>query len=212
MRPLDRPLMRLSVDLGPDAVAGRFTTATISPDGARLVFPIQSADGTQMLATRMLDETKPAALPGTENARDPFFSPDGKWIGFFADGKIKKISAQGGAPIVLCEARDARGGNWGEDGNIIAELDATGALSRVPAEGGTPQPATKLQAGVGIHRWPQLLPGNESVLFTASASMIAFEDASIAAASLKTGQVKVLVHGGYFGRYLPTGNATGHLV
>ena len=211
MRPLDRPLMRLSVDLGPDAVAGRFTTTAISPDGARLVFPIESADGTEMLAARLLDETKPSALSGTENGRDPFFSPDGKWIGFFADGKMKKISVQGGAPIVLCEAPDARGGSWGEDDNIVAALDGASALSRVPSEGGAPQPVTRLQ-GMLTHRWPQVLPAREAVLFTLSSTLVAFEDASIAVASLKTGDIKILVHGGYFGRYLPTGNATGHLV
>jgi Tol biopolymer transport system component/predicted Ser/Thr protein kinase len=211
-RPVDRPLMRLEVDLGPDAVAGRFTTTAISPDGSRLVFPIKSADGKQMLATRLLGEIKPALLSGTENGRDPFFSPDGKWIGFFADGKMKKISVQGGAPIVLCDAAIARGATWGDDGNIVAALNIQGPLSRVPAEGGTPQPVTKLQAGVGSHRWPQFLPGNEAVLLTASGSMIAFEGASIAAVSLKTGDTKILVRGAYFGRYLPTGVSTGHLV
>jgi Tol biopolymer transport system component len=210
-RPVDHSLLRLDVELGLGALAGQFTTTAISPDGARLVFPVKGPDGGQMLATRLLGDTKPAALSGTEKGRDPFFSPDGKWIGFFADGKMKKISAQGGAPIVLCEARDARGGSWGEDGTIIAALSTVGVLSRVSAEGGTPQPAIK-QAGVPLHRWPQFLPGNEAVLLTAANSMVAFEDASIAAASLKTGEVKVLVRGGYFGRYLPTGHATGHLV
>jgi len=211
-RPVERPLMRLDVDLGPDAVAGQFTTTAISPDGARLVFPIKSADGKQVLATRLLNEAKPAVLSGTENGRDPFFSPDGKWIGFFGDVKMKKISAQGGAPIVLCDAAIGRGASWGDDGNIVAALNIQGPLSRVPAEGGTPQPVTKLQAGVGSHRWPQLLPGNEAVLLTASGSMIAFEGASIAAVSLKTGNTKILVRGAYFGRYLPTGDPTGHLV
>jgi Tol biopolymer transport system component len=210
-RPIDHPLMRLDVDLGPGAIAGQFTTTAISPDGTRLVFPFKNPDGKQVLATRLLGETVTAALSGTENGRDPFFSPDGKWIGFFADGKMKKISSQGGAPIVLCEARDARGGSWGDDGSIIAALNNVGVLSRVSAEGGTPQPVTK-QVGGPLHRWPQLLPGNEAVLLTAARSMVAFEDASIAAASLKTGEVKVLVRGGYFGRYLPTGHATGHLV
>ncbi|HEV1283749.1 MAG TPA: protein kinase [Bryobacteraceae bacterium] len=211
-RPPDRPLMRLSVDLGPEAVAGQFTTASISPDGARLVFPIKTPAGEQMLATRLLSEAKPTVLSGTENGRDPFFSPDGTWIGFFADGKMKKISVHGGAPIVLCDAPIGRGATWGDDGNILAALNIQGALSRVPAEGGTPQPVTKLQTGVGSQRWPQLLPGNESVLLTASGSMIAFEGANIAAVSLKTGDTKILVRGGYFGRYLATGDATGHLV
>ncbi len=211
-KPVDRPLMRLNVDLGPDAIAGPFTTATISPDGARLVFPIKSADGKQMLATRLLGETKLAALSGTENGRDPFFSPDGKWIGFFADGKMKKISVQGGAPVVLCDAPGGRGANWGDDGSVAVTLRVTGGFSRVPAGGGTPQPVTKLQAGTLTHRWPQTLPGGASVLFTLSSSIVAFEDASIAAVSLKTGEIKILVPGGYFGRYLPTGDVTGHLV
>ena len=118
--------MRLSVDLGPDAVAGQFTTTAISPDGARLVFPIKSPDGKQMLATRLLAETNPTLLSGTENGRDPFFSPDGQWIGFFADGKMKKISVQGGAPVVLCDAPDARGASWGEDGNIDCGIEHRG--------------------------------------------------------------------------------------
>ena len=204
----DHPLTRLDVDLGPDGLAGPFSTVELSPDGSRLVFPIKSSDGKQVLATRLLSETRPAPLSGTENGRDPFFSPDGKWIGFFADGKMKKISAQGGAPVVLCEAPNGRGGSWGGDGNIIAALNAVGGLSRVSAEGGTPQLTTKGP----IHRWPQLLPGNEAVLLTASVSMVAFEDANIAAASLKTGETKILVRGGYFGRYLPTGDSIGHLV
>jgi len=210
-QPVDRPLLRLSVDLGPDAGAGQFSTTVISPDGSRLVFPIKSSDGKQMLATRLLSETKPALLSGTNNGSDSFFSPDGKWIGFFADSKMKKIPVQGGAPVVLCDASDARGAGWGEHGDIVVALNSTGALSRVPIEGGTPRPVTKLQ-GALTHRWPQLLPGGESALFTLSSSIVAFEDASIAAVSLKTGEVKILVRGGYFGRYLPTGDSTGHLL
>ena len=90
-------------------------------------------------------------------------------------------------------------------------LNILGGLSRVPAEGGTPQPVTKCRA-TATHRWPQPLPGSEAILFTLSSSSVAFEDASIATVSLKTGEIKILVHGGYFGRYLPTGDATGHLV
>jgi serine/threonine-protein kinase len=211
-RPVDRPLMRLSVDLGPDAVPGQFTTTAISPDGARLVFPVKVPGGKQMLAARLLAETNQTLLSGTENGRDPFFSRDGKWIGFFADGKMKKISIQGGAPVILCDAPNARGASWGEDGNILVALNLATALSRVPAEGERPQAVTKMQGSALNHRWPQPLPGGEGVLFTLSSSSVAFEDASIAAASLKTGEIKVLVRGGYFGRYLPTGDATGHLV
>ena len=117
---------------------------------------------------------------------------------------MKKISVQGGAPVMLCDAPSPRGANWGEDDNIVVALNAQGGLSRIPAEGGTPRTLTKLQ-GALTHRWPQSVLGGEAVLFTLSLSSVVFEDASIAAVSLKTGGIKILVHGGYFGRYLPSG-------
>jgi Tol biopolymer transport system component/predicted Ser/Thr protein kinase len=212
-RPVDRPLTRLDVDLGPEAVAGQFTTAVISPDGSRLVFPAKSPDGKPVLATRLLSEAKPSLLAGTDSARDPFFSPDGKWIGFFAGLQMKKISVQGGAPVVLCDLTlaTARGADWGDAGNIVAALSSNGVLSRISAEGGVPQQVTKLQGNAGLHRWPQFLPGSEAVLFTAAGQSF-FGNTSIAAAFLKTGETKILVRDGYFGRYLPTSDTTGHLV
>ena len=122
-RPVDLPLTRLSVDLGPDAMTGFSLTAAISPDGRRLVFPARGPDGKQQLATRLLDQAQATLLPGTENGRDPFFSPDSQWVGFFADGKLKKISVQGGAPVTLCDAPSDFGASWGEDGTIIAALN-----------------------------------------------------------------------------------------
>ena len=165
--PEQRPLIRLSVDLGPDAVAGRQTTVAISPDGRRIVFPIRSANGTFQLATRLLDQDTPTPLPGTENGADPFFSPDGQWIAFAADRKLKKISVLGGAAVTLCDAPTFRGGSWGDDGTIVASLNGAATLSRIPAAGGTPQPFTKATNGEQAHRWPQVLPGSQSVLFTA---------------------------------------------
>jgi len=211
-RPVEHPLMRMSVDLGPDAVAGLRTTLAISPEGTRIVFPMRGADGKQQFATRLLDQATPTSLPGTENAADPFFSPDGQWIGFFADAKLKKISVLGGAAVTLCDAPNMRGGSWGEDGYIIAALNVAAGLSRIPEVGGSPQPLTKLSQGVTGHRWPQVLPGASAVLFTASTSVTQFDDANIQAFSLKTGEIKPLVRGGYFGRYLRTNGSTGHLV
>ena len=95
-----------------------------------------------------------------------------------------------------------RGGAWGEDGNIVAALNLLDGLSSIPAAGGTPQPVTKLAAGEGTHRWPQILPGGEAVLFTASNTAGQYDAASIQSVSLKTGKVKTLVRGGYFGRYV----------
>ena len=99
-RPADPPLMRFSVDFGPEAIRGlsesnEFFNPVISPDGTRLVFPAKAADGTERLAMRRLDQSTVTMLAGTEGAVDPFFSPDGQWIGFFSGQKLKKISLQG---------------------------------------------------------------------------------------------------------------------
>src|SRR5204862_4824698 len=115
-RPVEYPLTRLSVDLGPDALAGINLTAAIAPDGRRLVFPARGANGKQQLATRLLDQAQASLLPGTENGSDPFFSPDSQWIGFFANGQLKRISALGGAPVSLCDAPFDIGARWGEAG------------------------------------------------------------------------------------------------
>ena len=207
-RPVDNALVRLNVDLGPNALIGSHVTAAISPDGTRLAFPAQGTDGKTQLATRLLDQPQATLLSGTEGADDPFFSPDGQWIGFFAGGKMKKVSVRSSAVVVLCDASSGRGGAWGEDDNIIATLNSgsgTG-LSRVPAAGGTPQPVTKpAERGEATHRWPQLLPGGQAVLFMANKTVSKYDESSIQVLSLKTGEVKVVLRGGYFGRYLPGG-------
>jgi len=207
-RPVDRPLMRLSVDLGPDAVAGRSTTAVLSPDGTRVVFPVRLIGGGVQLAILQLDQAKASPLPGTVGVIDPFFSPDGQWIGFFASGKLKKVAVQGGAPVTLCDAGAPKGGSWDEDGNIIFSPVTASSLMRIPAAGGTPQPLTKLAQGEATHRWPQVLPGGQAVLFTANA----FDNAYINVMVLKTGEVKTILRGAYFGRYVPSPQGGGHLL
>ena len=122
------------------------------------------------------------ALSGTENARDPFFSPDGQWLGFFADGKLKKVSVDGGAAVILCDAPNDRGGSWGEDGTIVFSPVLRTALSKVFSAGGSPQPLTTLdkQTGEVTHRWPQVLPGGKAILFTSGITTGSYEDAEIA--------------------------------
>jgi Tol biopolymer transport system component/DNA-binding winged helix-turn-helix (wHTH) protein len=214
--PADRPMMRLSVDLGPEAIRGRaengeFFHPVISPDGTRLVFPAKAADGSEQLAVRRLDQSTVTILAGTEGAGDPFFSPDGEWIGFFAGQKLKKIPLQGGGVVSLCDTTGLeQGASWGEDGAIIANLDNY-HLFRVPVMGGEPQVIGKPeQHGERTWRWPQVLPGGENVLFTGAvaASRAAYDSAKIEVLSLKSGRVKVVRRGGYFGRYL----SSGHLI
>jgi len=208
-----QPLVRLDLDLGPDVSLGSSMgpAAALSPDGTRLAFASQAADGTSRLFARRLDEPKAAPLPGTEGAYTPFFSPDGQWVGFFAQGKLKKARIDGGETVSLCDAYSARGGSWGQDGNIVAAFDPQTTLSQIPAEGGKPIAITELRRDTGefSHRWPQVLPGGRAVLFTASSRYANFEDAEIAVVTLKDRKRKtVLEHGGMFPRYL----ATGHLI
>ena len=211
--PADRPMMRFSVDLGPEAIRGRaetgeFYNPVISPDGTRLVFHAKVADGTEQLAMRRLDQPTVTMLAGTEGAFDPFFSPDGQWIGFFAGQKLKKIPLQGGAVVSLCDTGLGHGASWGEDGAIIANLDGY-RLFRVPAVGGEPQVIGKPeQYGERTWRWPQVLPGGENVLFTGlvAASGAAWNSGNIEVLSLKSGRVTVVRRGGYLGRYLPSGH------
>jgi serine/threonine-protein kinase len=206
-RTSEHPLMQFSVDFGPDAVAGFRSTAALSPDGTRIVFQSRDADGKLRLSTRLLNQAAATPIPGTENGSEPFFSPAGQWIGFWVNGKLKKVAVSGGAAITLCDASRELGAAWGEDDSIIANLGITGGLFRVPAAGGTPVALTKPgDRGEITHRWPQILPGGQSVLFTAHRAAAGFDSAELAILSLKTGQWKTVHRGGYHGRYAPTGH------
>jgi Tol biopolymer transport system component/predicted Ser/Thr protein kinase len=210
------PLVQLTAELSPGTVVNRFRGAqlALSPDGTRIAVIELTAAGKYRLATRSLDQGEFAPLPGTEGATMPFFSPDGQWIGFFADNKLKKVAIQGGVPVTLCDAAGVpSGASWGDDGNIIAAVNrGLASLSRVPSGGGAPTPVTELdkKSGEKAQRWPQVLPGSQSVLFTSSGESA--DDASVDILSFKTGQRKALHHGGFFGRYLATSNRSGLLV
>jgi hypothetical protein len=210
---VEPPLVRLPIDLGSTAWESAFVGAALSSDGTRLVFHTRNADGRSLLATRRLDEAAPTLLAGTEGADQPFFSPDGEWIGFFAGSKLQKVPVRGGTAIALSDARIARGASWGDDGQIVAALSNGGGLSVVPADGGAPRPLTTSSEGDPTHRWPQVLPGAKAVIFTANAPTInSYEDATIDVQSLTTGERRTLWRGGYFGRYVPTRGTRGHLV
>src|SRR5262249_22089772 len=114
-----RPLIRLNANLPPGTeipIDFGFPLLALSPDGMRLAIIDRDEAGRVRLATRGLDEDQVAPLSGTEGARFPFFSPDGQSIGFFADGKLKKVAVQGGSPATLCDAGLSLGASWGEDG------------------------------------------------------------------------------------------------
>ena len=195
------PLVRLDVDLGSDVSpdSGPGANAILSLGGTRLVYISHSK-----LFTRQLDQPNVVELPGTENAQAPFFSPDGRWVAFFATGRLKKVSLRGGPAMVLCDCPLANGGSWGNDGSIVATCNFT--LARIPSAGGAPTPVTELSPGEIVHRWPQILPGGKAVLFTAYPSVTGSDGANIEVLSFKEGRRKTLVRGGTFGRYVPTGH------
>ena len=150
----------------------------------------------------------PVVLAGTDgNPREPFFSPDGQWIGFYLNGQLRKIAASGGAPVTLCDATNPWGASWGEDDSILYGQGPEG-IWRVSGQGGTPELLIEVDNSNGESaHGPQLLPGGDEVLFTLSTGG-AWDDARIVVQSLESGERKVLVEGGRDGRYV----STGHLV
>ena len=211
-QPDARPLVRFDLDLGGELPARALGVLALSPDGTRIAVPVRGADGRVVLSTRRVEQSDSTLLQGTEGADQPFFSTDGQWIAFFAGGKLKKVPVQGGTSVAIADALIPRGGSWGEDGAIVAALGNASGLSRVPGDGGAPQPLTTLHDGELTHRWPQVLPGNAAVLFTAHSGTInSYENASIDVLS-RDGVRKTVWRGGYYGRFIPTDGKRGHLV
>ena len=209
IKPNSSDAVRLSTEFGAEgSLPTSFgPSAVLSPDGTRIALVLRDASQKTRIYLRTLDQLSATPLPGADNARDPFFSPDGQWIAFFADGKLKKVSAQGGAAVSLCDVPDDRGGAWGEDGTIIFTPSPRAGFSRVSSGGGTPGPFSILdkQAGEVTHRWPQFLPGGKAVLFTSSSHGMNYEDADAIVQVLGTGQKKRVLHGGFHARLLPGG-------
>ena len=207
-RPVPEKPVRLNVEVASEGeliTAGGDINFAISPDGTRIVY-VAGTEGNAKLYFRSLDQNEGTALSGTEGAFNPFFSPDGERVAFFAQGSLKKVSIFGGAPLSLCNVQSAKGGSWGSDDTIVFNSDVTAGLSRVSAAGGSPEPLTELAEGERSHRWPQILPGGEHVLFIAQKSGGTYDDANVEVANIKTGERNVIHQGGTYPRYLPSGH------
>src|SRR5262249_46986087 len=166
--------LRLSAELGADvALAANIPTGNsalaLSPDGSVLVF-VGSKNGNAQIYVRRLGQLQASPLAGTSGAQSPFFSPDGQWIGFFADGKLKKISVTGGAAVTLCDAPTPRGGSWGDDGYIAFAINSNVGVQRVSSAGGQVETLLKLAQGEAAHRRPYVLPGAKAVVYTSNAT------------------------------------------
>jgi serine/threonine-protein kinase len=194
------PNQHLALENGPATV--------ISPDGSRMAYTTRDPKtGKVALYIREMDKSSPVLLEGAGAAFAPFFAPDSQWIGFFGDGKLKKVSIRGGAAVTLADVGGYRGASWGADGTIIFPRQFTSQLYRIQDSGGAPQEATHLDSARAevTQRWPQILPGGKAVLFTASADNNFFGKGWVEAAPLDTGVPKMLVENAYFGRFLPGG-------
>ncbi len=167
----------------------------LSPDGQHIVMSVM-AEGKTRLYLRALNNTALQPLAGTDNGRFPFWSPDSQWIGFFAEGKLKKLSVAGGAPIALADAPDARGGCWGKDDVILFAPRYRGGIDRVSANGGQVQEiAQPDNAKYTTYRWPQVLPDGKHFLYlAANHSNPAAEDTGIFFASLDGKDVRRVLH------------------
>jgi Tol biopolymer transport system component len=156
--------------LAPEAatLAADGAECSISPDGRTLAFVAVDSGGTALVWARPLESLTARPLPGTENGDLPFWSPDSRFVGFFADGKLKKVPVQGGAPEVLCDANNGRGGTWNASGVIVFCPAGEGPLYQVSASGGDPRPVTSLDSTrheTG-HRFPCFLPDGRHFLFS----------------------------------------------
>jgi eukaryotic-like serine/threonine-protein kinase len=203
-----RPVTRTTITLPPGErlVASSLPAMVFSPDGNRLVYnAIQ--DGTRRLYLRAMDSLEGRPIPGTEGAEEPFFSPDGQWLGFSSDGKLKKVSLSGGAPLTVGDMAQNYGSSWGSQGMIALALGATSVLGQVSDAGGPSRPLTRFEQGEIAHRYPEFLPGGKAVLFAASNSRFDWTDAQVAVQSIQTGERRNLI-GGMQPRYA----ASGHLI
>ncbi len=157
------------------AAGAGFAAGAISPDGRQIAFTAKDASGKILIWVRPLDTLAPQALQGTDDAAFPFWSPDSRSIGFFAQGKLKRIDVSGGPAQTLCNAPLGRGGTWNRDGVILFAPSTTiGPLYRVTSAGGEPIAVTKPSPQQGSHRFPSFLPDGRHFLYFAQGEAAVF--------------------------------------
>jgi len=188
----------MALSTGPDGGG----VMALSPDGHYLAFTGYTA-GSSQIYLRALGDVEAKPVPHTQGATNPFFSPDGQWLGFTAERKLRKISIRGGQPVTIYDAPDSRGASWGDDGTILFVPSLFTGMSRVGADGTGPRVVTKPDPTTtpGGERWPQMLPGGKAALVSPVRSW-RDEGRDIAVVSLATGQSTVVVKGASYPRYV----------
>jgi eukaryotic-like serine/threonine-protein kinase len=188
------------IQLPADAlVAGLDAPAVaISPDGTRLVYV--GGGPARRLYVRRIDDPEVTPIAGTDGASSPFFSPDGRSIGFFANASLARVSVDGGSPTVVCAcgATNPRGAAWGADGTIAFVPYPAAAVMTVNVNDGVDRPLTSLdlKRGEGGHRWPEFVPGADAIAFvTGTAAAQTWDDGDIVVQSLLTGERRTLIQG-----------------
>jgi eukaryotic-like serine/threonine-protein kinase len=183
------------------------THLAFTPDGRALVFPGRE-DGQTVLLRRLLDQAQAERIPGTEHTgtTNVFISADGRWIGFTAANKLRKISADGGKSVELADTRGAGGAAWLPDGSLVFAPIYSDGLFRISAQGGKPERLTTPDRADGVlgHWSPDPLPGGKHVLFTAFRTPV--DRSRIGVLDLASLKVRWLVEGGFFARYSPSGH------
>jgi serine/threonine-protein kinase len=180
-------------------------TVAMSPHGNFLAY-VTVRGGRHQLYVRAMDSLETRAIPGIERrVHSPFFSPDGQWLGFWADGELKKISTTGGSSISLARIEFC-GATWGADDNILLGMGQ--GLSRIAATGGTPQNLTAADSANGESQYffPEFLPGGKAMLFTVVTSDANYDEAQIVVQRLDTRERHVLIQGASHAQFIPTGH------
>jgi Tol biopolymer transport system component len=185
-------------------------SVAVSPDGSLIAF-VATTNGVQRLYVRRRDGVEVRQLPGTEEATNPAFSPDGRWIAFFSNGSLKKVPLDG-PPIALAPVNDPRGLAWLSNSEIVYSGQPVAAISVIAADGGQPRAITKVDPASRerTHRWPAPLPGGKAILFTVGDvdNPDNYESSTIAAVILATGERRVVLRGASLAAY----SASGHLL
>lgn len=212
--PVPHPVSRFTITLAPGqqlAVPETGPAVAFSPDGTYLAY-VAREGLTQQVFLRAMNSLEARPIPGTEGSvggttlAEPFFSPDSQWIGFFAGGKLRKVSVSGGAALTLCDAPGYSSGvSWSSQGTIAFAPGQIPFLEQVSDMGGTPQPLTRIEKGETGQGWPDFLPGGKAVLFGVSKGG-SWINGQIAVQTVGKTEHRSLIQGGMYPHYVPSGH------